>query len=287
MLGKLIKHDFRSTGKVMVPLHLVLVGVTILGSLLVGSKLLQRLELLPLTVTLVIAYILMIIAFSTVVSIFLIVNFYRNMFSSQGYLTFTLPASPWSLLHSKSIVGFVWVLVNNILTYGSMILLMCSAAGFSNVASALRDITDMSIYADGGMTVSIGIQDLLGYTLPQLLLLLTLITLVSCFYNVATGYGSVAIGQLHAKHKVLGTVAAYLVIRFITQIVMSVVMLFFSLRPLIGMTTSPDIETEDLATLMRGIYHPMFIILIVVFLVIGVGCYVAAGIIMNKNVNLD
>ncbi len=288
MLGKLIKHDFKATGKVMIPLNMVLVIVTILGSLLVGSRLLQRTELLPLTITLVIAYALMMIALSTVASIFLIVNFYRNMFSSQGYLTFTLPASPWSLLHSKTIVGFVWVLINTLLTFASVFLLTGSAAGFSNLGAIFREMADASVTADG-VTVSIGLTDIIGYTLPQLALLLVLLTLISGFYSVAMGYGSVAIGQLYAKHKVVGTVIAYLVLQFISQIVMSVVMLFVSLRPLIGMvdSASQDISTEELAHVMRSIYQPMLPILIVVFLVIGVGCYVAAGIIMNKKVNLD
>ena len=59
MLGKLLKHDFRSSGKVLFPLNLLLVIVTVIGSVLLGTKLLQRTEMVPLAITLLITYILM------------------------------------------------------------------------------------------------------------------------------------------------------------------------------------------------------------------------------------
>ena len=38
MLGKLFKHEFKATGKVLLPLNLALIGVTIIGMIMLGLK---------------------------------------------------------------------------------------------------------------------------------------------------------------------------------------------------------------------------------------------------------
>lgn len=292
MLGKLIKHDFKSTGKILIPLNLILILVTLAGSLLLGTRLLQRPELLPLSIVLLIAYVLVLFTLSTVTVIFLIVNFYRSMFSAQGYLTFTLPTSSWSLLHSKTIVGFVWLLLSTLLTMGSVFLLIGSAVGFGNISSVMQEFFQVEsiVSVDNGMSISMSLQDILGYTPVQLVILFLLMTLCSCFFSAAAGYGSVAIGQLYSKHKIVGTVLAYVAVYFVAQIIMSISMFAISFRPIFGMiSVSPDaeLEMEAVADIMRSIYQPMFPMLIIIYLVLGIICYAAAGIIMKKKVNLD
>lgn len=38
MLGKLFKHEFKDTGKVLLPLNLALIGVTIIGMVVLGLR---------------------------------------------------------------------------------------------------------------------------------------------------------------------------------------------------------------------------------------------------------
>lgn len=273
MLGKLIKHEFKATRKVLLPLNLVLIATTLLGTILLSTDLLQRSELLPLSVTLLLTYILLLFASTTITTIYLIVHFYRSMFSAQGYLTFTLPTSPWSLLHTKAIVGFVWMIINSVLNLLSAFLLICAAAGFKNIVAQLDpEMTD---------SFRMGLQYTFGYTVSEMSVLFILMILCTCFYTVAAGYGSVAIGQLYAKHKVVGTVLAYVGSYFMQQIVMSVVIFTISFRSFSGM------DTYGVYGMLPAIYRPMFPAMIIIYLVLGIIFYVAAGIIMKKKVNLD
>lgn len=293
MLGKLLKHDFKSTVRVLLPLQLVLIGVTILGMIILSLFPFQRPESMLLMGGMIITYTLMVVALSVITQIFLIVFFYRSMFTHQGYLTFTLPATPWSLLHSKAIMGFVWGLINTLLTYLSVLMLIASAVGFANFGSAMRELfhgemayTDVII--NGVSTVlPISILDILGLSLPQLLLYLVALTLISAFYSVAVGYGSVAIGQLYAKHKVAGTVLAYLAIYFVMQIFSGVIAFVAAMRSVIQVVQEAPPTAKAAFQTMGQIYSPMFLAILLFQLVVGIGLYVAAGIIMNKKVNLD
>lgn len=284
MLGKLLKHDFKSTGKVLIPLNLLLVIVTIIGSVLLGTKILQRDEMLPLAIILLFTYILVLFAISIITSIFLVVSYYRNMFSSQGYLTFTLPASTWSIFNSKVITGFCWILVTTLLTFLSAITLIGSACGFENLGSVISVVfsTDLSSGSVNGATV----LAMIGYTPMQFLLLMILMFLAACFYTISVCYGSVTIGQLYAKHKVVGAILAYVVIYFLVQIITSTFMMLNSFRSMFAETDIYASET-GVADMIQSIYKPLFPTMILIYLVIGTACYVASVIILKKKVNLD
>lgn len=290
MLGKLLKHDFKATGRVMLPMYLLLVIVTILGSVLLGSRLLQREALLPLAVTLLIAYILMLIAIGIITTVYQIVYFYRSLFTTQGYLSFTLPVSPWSLLHSRAIVGFVWNLLSSVSVVASGIVLIGAQVGFDNLGIVLKSlfVVDTVINTGEGPATIISLSSLFGYTPVQLILLMVFFVLITCFYNIATGYGSVALGQLNPRHKVAGAVMAYLCIYMATQIIMGGIMLVVSLRSFLGLADSEaELAAEHINEISQSIYQPLFPLIMLIYIIIAAGLYIASGIIMKKKVNLD
>lgn len=288
MLGKLLKHEFKSTGKVLIPLDLVLIIITIAGSILLGTKLLEREELLPVSMILLTTYILMLFALSIATMIFLFVHYYRNMFSAQGYLTFTLPTSTWSIYNSKLIAGFAWVLVNSLLTFVSIGILVISAAGLENVAEAGEMfVSDMTI---GTESIAVSLLDMFGYTPGQFIILMILMLLAASFYSIAMGFGSVTIGQLYAKHKVVGAVLAYFIMYFVMQIVVTIVMFINSFGKLFSMlAVNPEAELEGQAfvDMMQSIYRPMLPLFIIMYLVFGLICYGVSVIIIKKKINLD
>lgn len=291
MLGKLIKHDFKSTGKVMVPISLAFIVITLLGVLFLGAKLMQREELLPLTLTLLIAYILTLVTLTMVTQIYLIVHFYRNMFSAQGYLTFTLPSSPRSIFHSKMLVGCIWLLLISVLTIVSALILIGTASGFGNTFSVIREIFTTQIFTDSGLGTdfSASLADVMGYTPGQVILLFILLTLVSIYYSISIGFGSVTIGQLYAKHKVVGAVLAYIGFYLLMQILSTIIIFLICFRPTLDILVTPEEELQGAAFLqmMRSIYQPMFPSMILTQLAAGVLCHIASVVIVNKKVNLD
>ena len=295
MLKKLIKHDFLTTGRVLLPLFLILFGITLLGFILGSTKLFSRPVLVPMGLILLIVYFLALIAIGLITGIYLIVYFYRNHFTSQGYLTFTLPVSPWSLLHSKVITGFVWTIIEFLLIFGSLFLVLGAAFGFDTLGSGLDFmINGTGTFTLNGETISVispSLSELFGLDSRMLLLFIVLLMLSAAFFSVLSYYGSVAIGQLYAKHKVAGTVLTYLGIYFLTQIVNIILTVVVSIRSVTSLvSTGPfDVEAgmEAFTEFTRSIYSTSLFACIILYLVLSIALYVVSGIIMKKRVNLD
>ncbi len=296
MLGKLLKHDFKSTARVLLPLQLALVAITILGMVILGLTPFGHPGTLLLITGTMVTYLIMVITLCIITQIYLIVSFYRSLFTHQGYLTFTLPATPWQLLHSKGITGFCWGLANILLTYLSILLLFASSVGFSDFGTAVRSLftdslTNTSVTVNGVTSqVSLSLLDLLGLSPFSALFFLAALTLVGCFYSIATGYASAVIGQLFAKHKVAATVITYLIIYFVMQFFYGIVSVLTAIRPLIAIANAAPETLNSLEftiNTMSRVYHPLFLVLLISQLVVGVILYLVSGFIMNKKINLD
>ena len=95
MLGKLIKHEFRATGRIMLPL----LGAELLLSVLAGLSIrgLDRMEnmgFLGVTYVLtLVVFFLGLFALGVVAFVLMIQRFYKNLLRDEGYLAMTLPVS--------------------------------------------------------------------------------------------------------------------------------------------------------------------------------------------------
>ena len=87
MLRKLFKHEFKETAKLLLPLDLVLLAVTVIGCILLGSSILQNESLQMLSFSCMMIYILSIFALFIITAVYLTVRFYKTMYAAQGYLT--------------------------------------------------------------------------------------------------------------------------------------------------------------------------------------------------------
>ena len=111
MLGKLLKQDFRATARIILPVY---AAVPVLG---LFTGLITRLcenqsniwiSILGSLVSFVFSLALIAAVVTTVV--LMILRFYRNLMTDEGYLMFTLPVSTTELICSKLIVSVVWFL---------------------------------------------------------------------------------------------------------------------------------------------------------------------------------
>ena len=94
MLGKLIKYEFRATGRVMLPALGVLTVLVLLANLsvrLLDSRLSSFLTVL--LVLVLIATFVAVVAAELMPIIIMIVRFHKNLLANEGYLMHTLPAS--------------------------------------------------------------------------------------------------------------------------------------------------------------------------------------------------
>lgn len=285
MLGKLIKHDFISTRKVFISTSILLVAITLFGSLSLGTHLLQRQAMMPLSLSLLVIYILMILSINTITTLYLVVYFYRNLFSPQGYLSFTLPVSPWSLLHAKIIVGTLWHILITILVTGSALAMVISTIGYQEFANFMQQLfySQTITTLDGELstiTSSVSVFNFLGYTPIQFVIIVVAFFLSSCIYSVSMGYASVTLGQLYSKHKVAGIVVAYIALQIITQIITSIVSIIIMFQTMLHPSTYDDM-------LFARMYKPFFPTLIFIYVAFSFVYYIVSGYIMNRKLNLS
>ena len=109
MLRKLLKHEFRATGRIMLPMYLVLL-VTALGSNLAGRGMLGgHSDILNiLAVIIVMAFGFAIAGVLLMSFVLMIQRFYKNLLQDEGYLMLTLPVSIHQHIWAKLIVSAVW-----------------------------------------------------------------------------------------------------------------------------------------------------------------------------------
>ena len=116
MLKKLLKYDFKSVFKYWWIAAVSATALSVLGGfclkILVDSTaeetVFQPPEVLTISSSLLLMLTIMAIsAFSVISAILLFVRFYKNFFTDEAYLTFTLPVKRSTHLNSKLILGFV------------------------------------------------------------------------------------------------------------------------------------------------------------------------------------
>ena len=208
MLGKLIKHEFRATGRLMAPLFGALLLLAVFSR--VANQILQQVPnptrvLYIVSVLLAIVYVLAglgVMVFSTVL---MIKRFHQNFLTDEGYLMFTLPVSVHSLLWSKLITAALFFLF----TFAAELLALAiviwqggvSAGVYNNFISGLRELG--SYYTGNGIAIALETFAMLFVSL-----------LVTCLLF----YAPMSIGYSFANHKGLLSVVFYFVIQSVQQI---------------------------------------------------------------------
>ncbi len=218
MLSKLIKHEFKATARLLLPLYLVLAVLTIIDRIVFSLHFKGTLSIITGFVTT--AYIFSIVAIVVVSYVFVITRFYKNLMSDEGYLMFTLPVKSHQLISSKLIVSSVW-------TLASFLGVILSLLGVFATSDRLRLLKDTFIIQINDAKYTFGDR---GFTL--ILVELCLMIFFGFISNILMIYVSIAVGQLFRGHKLLGSFAAYIAINTILQIFVTLVLvlagIFFS-----------------------------------------------------------
>ena len=211
MLGKLIKHEFRATGRLMAPLFGALLLLAVFAR--VTNQILQQVPnptrvLYIVSVLLAIVYVLAGLGMMVFSTVLMIKRFHQNFLTDEGYLMFTLPVSVHSLLWSKLLTAALFFLF----TFAAELLALAiviwqggvSAGVYNNFISGLRELG--SYYTGNGIAIALETFAMLFVSL-----------LVTCLLF----YAPMSIGYSFANHKGLLSVVFYFVIQAVLQIKMS------------------------------------------------------------------
>ena len=269
MVKKLFKHEFLAYARVMVVVYIILLTVATAG------RIVQIFENDSVAYTIVsvfsgITYGVCVCATITFLFAFSIVRFYKNLFTHEGYLTFTLPVTS----SQQIVVKTITTLSFDIITWTAILLSGCIfTAGelLTEIVKAFCYVLEQ-IFALAGMhTVIIGIE-LVG------LLLLAYLS------NILLYYTFISIGQLFKKNRILAAIGAYFVYYIFTQIISTVCSILFSL-----LAYTPIFE-KFILLIARHPYASIHIALWCVILLSGIFamiCFFVIRRIITKKLNLE
>lgn len=121
MLKKVLKYDLSSVGRIWWIIAVSVLAMTLFSSLVMRMVTEQILTehpfLMIIAILLFIFTIFAILASGLITMLLVFWRFYKNFFTDEGYLTFTLPVSRKTLLFSKLLTSLIWNIANAALIF--------------------------------------------------------------------------------------------------------------------------------------------------------------------------
>ena len=266
MVKKLIKYDFLAFAKVMLPIEIVLLGVAAIYRIVslfetrsTAYEIFNVSTIIILCITVATAFIM--------TFIYSIVRFYKNLYTAEGYLSFTLPVTPAAHVASKLIVSLIFDAVTVVCAF--------AAFGIATAGEVFVEVIKAGAFLYGKAAEEIGGQ-LAAYVVEFI---------VTVIISAATAhlltFMCVTLGQTARRHKILAAVGIYFAIYVAKQILGTI---FIST----GVTTAffDDIG-RFISQSPRLSVHLFFAVACIVEAALGVIYFAVTKSMMKKKLNLE
>lgn len=260
MLSKLVKYEFKATSRILIPLYTVLLFMSIINRFaffMDDSNIVMRV-VKPMTIA---AYILSIVATLAVTIFFMIIRFYKNYFSDEGYLMFTLPAKTHELIVSKLIVTLFWIIVSLAVVCASLFITSPSE-NWSTIIFDFKQLIASMHEQFGSSYILVSIE-------------LIMMMLLGGTLNILIIYTSIAVGQMISKHRLIGSFVAYAIIYTGMQILLIIIIGIASL-----------IFKENMTTFLES-PQAAFPAVLVVLAIASYGFFFTTNNIFKRRLNLE
>lgn len=217
MVGKLMKHEFRATGRTMLPVLGALLALAVLANL--SFRGLETLDNSLLELPMIFAIVLFFLGlFAAVVMavVVMVQRFHKNLLGDEGYLTLTLPAGIHSQLWAKLLTATVWI-VAAILLAAALFLL--TVLHLDHMSSQALFVSWPSAEEFRRALAEVGLRP---WDLWRSGLLLALTALLGVMLNCLQFYAAMALGYCFNKNKLLLSVVFFFAISFGFQLLSTV-----------------------------------------------------------------
>ena len=297
MLGKLMKYEWKNIWKAGTLMLLGMLVVTVIGCVVlrmpggVVTGLLDNNDInatqswfvLSSFVATLILYVIMLLASTWGMLIFLGIRFYRSMYTDEGYLSHTLPVTANQLFLSKVLVSGVWYLFITIGIGISVVALIVSLmTGLLNIGELSSVLTQYNgniweFLADAFYELGRTYEEEMGINLSHYVITLLLTYVAGPFITMVTLFGALTIGQLSSKHKGLMGILAYAGLTILSSIIGSTVQSAF----MFGANVANSASGITVST------NSAYDINVITSLLIAAIMYGVSYYIMNRKLNLD
>lgn len=217
MVKKLIKYDFQSYFRLLLPVQLILIGIAAMNRLIQLFENPDSTVYSTFFISSLVLYGIAIVVLLLMTVIVSIIRFYQGMYTNEGYLNHTLPVTPSQHITAKLLTSVLFYL-------GSLL-----AVFVSFVVITLGDVNIELFKAFGYLVkqyfIELGFQGAV-YILEAVLALIALRITTFLLY-----YFCISVGQLVSKKKILLAFGVYFGIYVLSQIIGTVAILLVTLSP--------------------------------------------------------
>lgn len=200
-------------------------------------------------------------------TVFGIARFYKNLFTGEGYLTFTLPVTPTAHLWVKSLTTLCFNVASLLVAMLSIVIVTAGPALCKSISLLFESIPDAYI------------GHVIGYCIEFVLLLI-----VALFYGNMLYSGCICVGQISKKNRVISAVAVYFGYYMLTQIVSTIalVVFMFLADSSLAFSIISFMDTHPFATIHIALWGS-----ILLYTVLSGLFFLICRYIMHKRLNLE
>lgn len=269
MLSKLIKHELRATGRIMLPLFLLVIVSSALANISTRFLLESDNDFFNLIgILLLTLFVLAIMAMCIMAFVLMIQRFYKSLLQDEGYVMMTLPVSVHQHVWSKLLTSLLWYVGAAVTGIIAVIILVFDIDFVKQVVRLFGDLVEMLPKLDmDAVHVAVFVFEML------------LFMLVGAAASCLLFYAALSIGHSFPNHKILLSVAFYFGIQFGLQIVFGAVTLLVS-----GIEPLPMFASFDEASFY---IHVVMLALTVGTAFVGAIFYFICTHFLRKKLNLE
>lgn len=274
MLGKLIKHETKATSRIFIPLYGALLILTVFTKLVMATFAPDFFSeaavnnpvaevILGVSFTL---YFILIVGICVMTLVMIIQRFYKNLFTDEGYLMFSLPVKTWELVLSKLLVGLLWSAVCTVMIFLTFVIFSLGIVSMMEITQAIQSGYD-EIFIKTGLNLNLFMVELIVFFIFETISSILMI------------YVAIAIGQLFSQHRIVAAFGAYIVITIALQILLSIIMAVSTIGNLENLILNSSNALTTIHWLINGTT--------VFNVVLCIGFYFVTQYIMKNRLNLE
>lgn len=269
MVKKLFKYEIFYYVKRLLPFYIVLLSVSAFTRII---ELFERDALVfdIVYTSSIIAYVVALIASVTAPFILAIMRFYKNLYTAEGYLSFTLPVTPTQHIFVKTATAMLFDVISLALTILSIVIISLGDLGYE-IGEAIKYL--FRIYFE-----KLEVHG--GFYIAEVVILLFIASLFSLFVF----YTCITVGQLAKKNRVAASVGVYFGFYLIEQIIGTICVI------LVAVVSEQEWWLRFIEKVIKEIktyIHIGLLGYIVILAVIGTGFFFINRRIMRKKLNLE
>lgn len=278
MLGRLFKYELKATSKVLVPIYIAFIAITIISRVSIDLQVDEGSLWSFINGMGLFVFIISAITMFVATAIVIIWRFYRNTSSDEGYLLFTLPVKVDYIIISEFLCALIWGFLMSVFAVLGIFLMIFNRnvddniINFSYFGNVLSSLT-----ADGIKAIFYLFLDIL----------------ISTFQEIMSIYCAISLASLFNKHRLIFSATFYIglliVVNAFAILIMNIVEKIFPSG--VYNAYSEDISFSDIVTSWNTDVAPIInsVVSIVdwVFLVVVISIeYIIIRKILSKNLNI-